>query len=238
MCPGVNSCKGKGSCHGAGHACAGKNGCKGQGNMKTSRTSAWPRAGRPSSKPGFDRTAAPGGRERPPSPPSPILGCNREATSGVEPTCSRTLDAAWACAASTIGTSSRPSRDVGWFEVISENFMVAGGNPRRVLEACARDYPVVLHGVSLSIGSTDPLDERYLAELGGAGARRRAGLGLRPPLLGPASAASTRTTCCRCPTPRRRWPTSSRAWCAVQEHLGRGSCSRTVELPAASRRPR
>jgi len=55
--------------------------------------------------------------------------------------------------------------DVGWFEVISENFMVPGGNPRRVLEEVRRDYPVVLHGVSLSIASTDPLDERYLAEL-------------------------------------------------------------------------
>jgi uncharacterized protein (UPF0276 family) len=54
---------------------------------------------------------------------------------------------------------------VGWFEVISENFMVAGGNPRRVLEAVRRDYPVVLHGVSLSIASTDPLDQRYLGEL-------------------------------------------------------------------------
>jgi len=54
---------------------------------------------------------------------------------------------------------------VGWFEVISENFMVRGGNPRRVLEAVRRDYPVVLHGVSLSIGSPDPLDERYLREL-------------------------------------------------------------------------
>ena len=58
---------------------------------------------------------------------------------------------------------TRPN--VGWFEVISENFMVAGGNPRRVLEAVRRDYPVVLHGVSLSIASTDPLDDRYLAEL-------------------------------------------------------------------------
>jgi uncharacterized protein (UPF0276 family) len=54
---------------------------------------------------------------------------------------------------------------VDWFEVISENFMVAGGNPRRVLESVRRDYPVVLHGVSLSIGATDPLDERYLDEL-------------------------------------------------------------------------
>lgn len=54
---------------------------------------------------------------------------------------------------------------VGWFEVISENFMVPGGNPRRVLEAVRRDYPIVLHGVSLSIGSVDPLDRRYLTEL-------------------------------------------------------------------------
>ena len=54
---------------------------------------------------------------------------------------------------------------VGWFEVISENFMVPGGNPRRVLEAVRRDYPVVLHGVSLSIGALDPLDAAYLDEL-------------------------------------------------------------------------
>jgi uncharacterized protein len=54
---------------------------------------------------------------------------------------------------------------VGWFEVISENFMVPGGNARRVLEAVRRDYPIVLHGVSLSIGGADPLNERYLDEL-------------------------------------------------------------------------
>ncbi|HEX4459736.1 MAG TPA: DUF692 domain-containing protein [Polyangia bacterium] len=54
---------------------------------------------------------------------------------------------------------------VDWFEVISENFMVAGGNPRRVLRAVREHYPVVLHGVSLSIGSVDPLDPHYLDEL-------------------------------------------------------------------------
>lgn len=62
------------------------------------------------------------------------------------------------------GGQQRP-RAVDWFEVISENFMVPGGNPRRVLEAVRRDYPVVLHGVSLSIGSRDPLDAEYLAGL-------------------------------------------------------------------------
>lgn len=54
---------------------------------------------------------------------------------------------------------------VDWFEAISENFMVAGGNPRRVLRQVRERYPVVLHGVSLSIGSVDPLDPEYLDEL-------------------------------------------------------------------------
>jgi uncharacterized protein (UPF0276 family) len=54
---------------------------------------------------------------------------------------------------------------VDWFECISENFMVEGGNPRRVLRKVRERYPVVLHGVSLSIGSVDPLDPRYLDEL-------------------------------------------------------------------------
>lgn len=54
---------------------------------------------------------------------------------------------------------------IDWFEVISENFMVPGGNPRRVLRAVRERYPVVMHGVSLSLGSTDPLDPRYLGEL-------------------------------------------------------------------------
>ncbi len=54
---------------------------------------------------------------------------------------------------------------VDWVEAISENFMAAGGRPLAVLEKVRRDVPVVLHGVSLSIGSTDPLSERYLAQL-------------------------------------------------------------------------
>ena len=54
---------------------------------------------------------------------------------------------------------------VDWFEVISENFMVEGGNPRRVLRQVRERYPVVLHGVSLSLGSVDPLDEGYLDRL-------------------------------------------------------------------------
>lgn len=55
--------------------------------------------------------------------------------------------------------------EIDWLEVITENFLVPGGNPRRVLREARAKYPVVLHGVSLSIGSTDPLDEAYLADV-------------------------------------------------------------------------
>ena len=55
--------------------------------------------------------------------------------------------------------------DVDWFEALSENYMVPGGKPRHYLRAIRNDYPVVLHGVSLSVGSVDPLDREYLAAL-------------------------------------------------------------------------
>ena len=54
---------------------------------------------------------------------------------------------------------------VDWFEVISENYMAKGGRPIYVLERVAERYPVVLHGVSLSIGSVDPLNFDYLRSL-------------------------------------------------------------------------
>jgi hypothetical protein len=57
----------------------------------------------------------------------------------------------------------RPAMD--WFEVISENFMVAGGRPLEVLESVREDYPIVLHGVSMSLGSTDALNREYLNDL-------------------------------------------------------------------------
>ncbi len=54
---------------------------------------------------------------------------------------------------------------VDWFEVVSENFMVDGGRPLQVLEKVRERYPIVLHGVSMSIGSTDPLNREYLLRL-------------------------------------------------------------------------
>jgi uncharacterized protein len=54
---------------------------------------------------------------------------------------------------------------VDWFEVISENFMVEGGRALEVLEGVREHYPIAMHGVSMSIGSTDPLNRSYLRKL-------------------------------------------------------------------------
>ena len=68
--------------------------------------------------------------------------------------------------------SKRPAVD--WFEVLSENFMDTDGRPMYVLDQVAERYPVALHGVSLSIGSTDPLDRDYLRQLKDLARRTRA----------------------------------------------------------------
>ncbi len=57
----------------------------------------------------------------------------------------------------------KPSVD--WFEILSENYMVPGGKPLDHLDKIRNDYAMVMHGVSLSIGSTDPLDSDYLKSL-------------------------------------------------------------------------
>jgi uncharacterized protein (UPF0276 family) len=54
---------------------------------------------------------------------------------------------------------------VDWMEAVSENYLAPGGRPVAALEKVRRDVPVALHGVSLSIGSTDPLDKPYLSAL-------------------------------------------------------------------------
>ena len=54
---------------------------------------------------------------------------------------------------------------VDWFEIISENYMVEGGKPLYFLDRIRALYPVVMHGVSLSIGGMDPIDRDYLAAL-------------------------------------------------------------------------
>ncbi len=58
-----------------------------------------------------------------------------------------------------------PPEGVEWLEILTENFMVPGGRPLHWLDRIRERRPVVMHGVSLSIGSTDPLDESYLDQL-------------------------------------------------------------------------
>jgi uncharacterized protein (UPF0276 family) len=65
---------------------------------------------------------------------------------------------------------SAPQR-VDWLEIMSENYLVPGGKPLRMLEAVRERYPVVMHGVSMSIGSARGLDGAYLCDLGRLAAR-------------------------------------------------------------------
>jgi hypothetical protein len=55
--------------------------------------------------------------------------------------------------------------DVDWFEIISENYMIPGGRPLANLERVRARYPLAMHGVSLSIGASDPLNTEYLKNL-------------------------------------------------------------------------
>jgi uncharacterized protein (UPF0276 family) len=68
--------------------------------------------------------------------------------------------------------SERPS--VGFFEALTENYLVPGGKALHYLERIRANYPIVLHGVSLSIGSTEPLNHEYLRLLKGLSRRIQA----------------------------------------------------------------
>ncbi|WP_299873260.1 DUF692 domain-containing protein [uncultured Cocleimonas sp.] len=57
------------------------------------------------------------------------------------------------------------SPEVDWFEVLTENYLVEGGKPLYFLDQISERYPVVMHGVSMSIGSSDPIDKNYLSQV-------------------------------------------------------------------------
>jgi len=59
----------------------------------------------------------------------------------------------------------RKPRNIDWFEILSENYMIDGGKPLYFLDAIRQHYPMVMHGVSMSLGSTDELDYDYLRQL-------------------------------------------------------------------------
>lgn len=60
---------------------------------------------------------------------------------------------------------------VDWFELITENYLIPGGKPLYYLDKIREHYPVVMHGVSLSLGSSDPLDNDYLQQVKNLAAR-------------------------------------------------------------------
>jgi uncharacterized protein (UPF0276 family) len=60
---------------------------------------------------------------------------------------------------------------IDWLEIITDNYLGAGGKPLHYLERVRERYPLVMHGVSLSIGSTDPIDFNYLADVKALAAR-------------------------------------------------------------------
>ncbi len=62
--------------------------------------------------------------------------------------------------------TSGVSLEVDLFEILTENFLFTEGRPMAVLEQVRRDHPVVMHGVSMNLGSTDPLDEDHLRRVG------------------------------------------------------------------------
>ena len=77
---------------------------------------------------------------------------------------------------------ARP-QPVEWLEIISENYMVPGGRPMATLDRIRADYPIVMHGVSLSIGSDEPLDNIYLSALKALAERGRAAVDLGSSVL-------------------------------------------------------
>ena len=72
---------------------------------------------------------------------------------------------------------------VDWFEVLTENYLVAGGKPLDYLMRLRERYPLAMHGVSLSIGSTAPLNDEYLRQRESARRACRPGVDLRSPVL-------------------------------------------------------
>jgi uncharacterized protein (UPF0276 family) len=64
--------------------------------------------------------------------------------------------------------------EIDWFEVLSENYLDTRGRPLHVLDQVSERYPVVLHGVSLSVGGTDPVNFEYLKKLKALAKRTKA----------------------------------------------------------------
>ena len=172
-CTGKNACKGQGGCKSGDAGCAGKNSCKGKGGCAVPvKPITWARSDKAACR---ARAAARADRL---SPLDPGRGCRERplpdsvsrgrfvvtATAAMSNRWNlpdlgigvglRTVHfAAHPVASSRTSTGSRSCPRTSW---------TPGGRPLYVLDQVAERYPVVLHGVSMSIGSTDPLDLEYL----------------------------------------------------------------------------
>ena len=166
---GQNACKGKGGCATASmkHDCAGKNECKGAGRLQPRRTTSAPARTRARAKGGCAVPAQEEGRaggaeaELTPLPMGDRFGLP-DLGVGVG---LRTVH---------FGHILSKAPEVDFFEALTENFLDTGGRPRHVLDRVAERYPIVLHGVSMSIGGTDPLDLGYLRKVKALAARDKA----------------------------------------------------------------
>ncbi len=160
-CVNSSSCKGHGACKQATNSCKGQNSCK---------VRALPcRRAMPIAVPLrlLRRSDAPG-RGRQHHRPRLFLRHQGQAMAITSTTCSGSLPYLGYGLGLRVehyeALLANPGA-VQWLEVVSENYMVSGGLPLVWLDRFRERFPLVMHGVSLSIGSTDPLDEDYLARL-------------------------------------------------------------------------
>ena len=136
-------------------------------------------------------------------------------------------DSVWACGPRTTRRMLSEPHPIDWLEIITENYLVPGGKPLHYLERIRGRFPVAMHGVSLSIGSTDPIEREYLAGGAPLGGPHRARVDLGPSVLdrrrGPQRARSAPVALHRGGA-RGGW---SRAWARSRRRSAGGSCSRT-----------
>jgi len=186
-CKGQNDCKGQGACKTDKNACKAQNACKGQGGCKTA-----------------DRSRVRRRRDR------RRAARRLRSFQGVESWAIASTSPIWASGSvcdRALRTYRRGASAGRLVRDPQREFHADGGEALYFLDAIAERYPIVMHGVSLSIGSTDPLDRPYLAS-SSRSATAPGHAGSRTTFAGRASPGRTRTTSCRCRTPRKRSATS------------------------------
>jgi uncharacterized protein len=117
--------------------------------------------------------------------------------------------------------SQRPNVD--WFEALTENYLVPGGKPLHFLYRIRRHYPMALHGVSLSIGSTDALNIEYIRQVK-ALAERVDAAWISDDLCWTGVKGINLHDLSRSPIQRRRYITSANASCRCRTFSAARSC--------------